>query len=47
MNYQKPEVILLASAVAAIQDPSNKQETDVLDSDQITRVSVNAYASDE
>ena len=47
MNYVKPEVNLLASTVAAIQDPTNKQESDVLDSDQISRVSVMAYASDE
>ena len=47
MNYTKPEVNLLADAVAAIQDPHNKAETDVLDIDMVDTASVNAYASDE
>jgi len=49
MNYEKPEVNLLDSAVACIQHPCDKSEHDVADCDPFNPVlaSVNAYAADE
>jgi len=45
MQYEKPEVIRLASAVQAVQNPTDKQIHQVLDSSQLA--SATAYAADE
>jgi hypothetical protein len=44
MKYEKPEIVLLGSAVAEILDPSNKLEMDATDGPY---GSINAYAADE
>lgn len=46
MKYEKPEVLLLSSALAGIQNPSDKSECDVLDSVPHP-ASIAAYAADE
>lgn len=46
MKYEKPEVLMLSSAVSSIQNPSDKSECDVLDSVP-HYASIAAYAADE
>lgn len=46
MRYEKPEVVLLGSAVNAIQT-SDKPRDDIEDGSTSTYFSVNAYEADE
>jgi hypothetical protein len=46
MNYTKPEVILNADAIVAIQSATSKQAIE-LDADNVQPVSTSAYEADE
>jgi len=46
MKYEKPEVLLLSSALTTVRNPADKSELDVLDSEPHT-CSIAAYAADE
>ena len=46
MKYEKPEVLLLPSALTSVRDQSNKLERDAVDSEP-HECSIAAYAADE
>ena len=46
MKYEKPEVLLLSSALTAVRNPVDKSEADALDSEPHV-CSIAAYAADE
>lgn len=45
MKYEKPEVVRVASAIDAVQNPNDKQALSSHDDDSYC--SINAYAADE
>lgn len=45
MRYQKPEILRLAAAIEAVQNPQNKTIEQVLDDTQLA--SAHAYSADE
>jgi hypothetical protein len=46
MKYQKPEVMLLTSALKAVQHPADKSVHEAIDSEPAL-CSLDAYAADE
>ena len=46
MKYEKPELVLLGTALAEVCNPTDKSEQDVSDG-PFTLSSINAYAADE
>jgi hypothetical protein len=46
MKYEKPEVVRVASALEAVQNPTDKGPTTSIDTDH-DACSVDAYAADE
>ncbi len=47
MSYKKPEVVLLSSAVKAIQNPMPKNIHTYQEGEQLNGFTASAYAADE
>ena len=46
MKYEKPEVLLVSSALTSVRNQNDKSEVDSLDGEQLP-CSIAAYAADE